>query len=349
MQERSMQNSSKTLIGVLAGLFTILFVGSTAVAFALYNMEQSIFDADLYIRALDEENVYQRLPELTAQALSMAAQRPERSGMLSLFRNLSDQEWQTLVTELFPPDVLRNMAADTITQIMAYLNGQSNQVILSLANLKTYLQSPEGVNAVYGMLKAQPDCTVEQLTAMALNQQALTLCNPPETFMFVNLHPIVETEIKNAIASIPEQVILVSTNGSRAQTRRGLNTLRLFMSLSPLVPLLCLLVITALVVRSLHSWLTWWGYPFLAAGLVSMFLSMMSGPMASLMFRFFIVPALPEALPPDIVSVFQDLTATIIRDAVQPILLVAGIMALIGLIMIALTFLLRKRLQHAQN
>jgi hypothetical protein len=344
-----MQISSKTLISVLAILFAVLFVGSMAVAFALYNMEQSVFNADLYIRALDEENVYQRLPELTAQALSMASQRPERNGMLSLFRNLSDQEWQTLVTELFSPEVLRNMAADTITQIMAYLNGQSNQVVLSLTNLKAYLQSPEGINAVYGMLKAQPDCTAEQLTAMALNQQALTLCNPPETFMFVDLRPIIETGIKNTIALIPEQVILVSPNGNRAQTLRDLQALRLFMRLSPLVPLLCLLAVTALIVRSLHSWLTWWGYPLLAAGLVSMSLSLMSGLMTSLLFRFFIVPALPEALPPDIVSVFQDLTATIVRDAVRPILLVAGIMALIGLIMVALTFLLRKRLQPDQN
>jgi hypothetical protein len=344
-----MQISSKTLISVLAGLFAVLFVGSTVVAFALYNMERSAFDADLYIRALDEEEVYQRLPQLTAQALSMAAQRPERNGMLSLFRNLSDQEWQSLVTELFPPDVLRNMAADTITQIMAYLNGQTNQVILPLANLKTYLQSPQGVNAVYGMLKAQPDCTAEQLTAMALNQQALALCNPPDTFMFVNLRPIVETGIKNTIALIPEQVILVSTNGSRAQTLRDLQALRLFMRLSPIVPLLCLLAITALIVRSLHSWLTWWGYPLLAAGLISMFLGAMSGPMTSVMFRLFIVPALPEALPPDMVSIFQDLAATIIRDAVRPILLVAGIMALVGLIMVALTFLLQKRLQQAQN
>lgn len=341
-----MQISSKTLISVLAGLFAMMFVGSTAMAFALYTMEQSVFNADLYIRALDDENVYRRLPELTAQALSMAAQRPERTGMLSLFRNLPDQEWQTLVTELFPPDVLRNMAADTITQIMGYLNGQSNQVILPLANLKTYLQSPEGVNAIYGMLKAQPDCTAEQLTAMALNQQALTLCNPPDTFMFVDLRPIIETGIKNTIALIPEQVILVSTNGNRAQTLRDLRALRLFMRLSPLVPLFCLLAVTALIVRSLHSWLTWWGYPLLAAGLVSMSLSALSGPMTSLMFWFFIVPALPEALPPDIISVFQDLTATIIRDAVRPILLVAGIMALISLIMVALTFLLRKRLQR---
>jgi hypothetical protein len=346
---RIMQISSKTLIGVLTVLFVVLFVVSTVLAFALYNVEQNAFDADLYIRALNEENVYQRLPELTAQALSIAAQRPERNGMLSLFRNLSDQEWQTLVTELFPPDVLRNMAADTITQIMAYLNGQSNQVVLSLANLKTYLQSPEGINAVYGMLKVQPDCTVEQLTAMALNQQALTLCNPPETFMFVNLRPIIETEIKGVMALIPERVIIVSTNGSRVQTLQDLKDFRLFMRLSPLVPMLCLLAITALVVRSLNSWLTWWGYPLLIDGLVSMSLSVLSGPMTSVMFRLFIVPALPEALPPDMVSVFQDLTATIVRDAVQSVLLVAGIMVLIGLIMVALTFLLRKRLQQTQS
>ncbi len=344
-----MQTSSKTLTGVLAGLFAILFVGSTALAFALYHVEQSAFNADLYIRALDEENVYQRLPELTAQSLSMAAQRPERNGMLSLFRNLSDQEWQTLVTELFPPDVLRNMAVDMVTQIMAYLNGESNQVVLSLTNLKAYLQSPEGINAVYGMLKAEPDCTVEQLTAMALNQQALTLCNPPESFMFVDLRPIVKTEIKNAMTLIPEQMIIVSTDGNRVQTLRNLKTLRLFMRLSPLVPVLCLLVVTALAVRSLNDWLTWWGYPLLIAGLVSMSLSALSGPMASVTFRLFIAPALPAALPPDIVSVFRDLTATIVRDAVQPILLVAGIMALIGLIMVALNFLLRKRLQRTQS
>ncbi len=344
-----MQTSSKTLTGVLAGLFAILFVGSTALAFALYHVEQSAFNADLYIRALDEENVYQRLPELTAQSLSMAAQRPERNGMLSLFRNLSDQEWQTLVTELFPPDVLRNMAVDMVTQIMAYLNGESNQVVLSLTNLKAYLQSPEGINAVYGMLKAEPDCTVEQLTAMALNQQALTLCNPPESFMFVDLRPIVKTEIKNAMTLIPEQMIIVSTDGNRVQTLRNLKTLRLFMRLSPLVPVLCLLVVTALAVRSLNDWLTWWGYPLLIAGLVSMSLSALSGPMASVTFRLFIAPALPAALPPDIVSVFRDLTATIVRDAVQPILLVAGIMALIGLIMVGINFLLRKRLQRTQS
>jgi len=62
-----MENTSKVLAGLLAGFFAILFVIATVLAFALYNIERSAFDADFYKQALTEEKVYQRLPELTAQ------------------------------------------------------------------------------------------------------------------------------------------------------------------------------------------------------------------------------------------------------------------------------------------
>jgi hypothetical protein len=109
--------------------------------------------------------------------------------------------------------------------------------------------------------------------------------------------------------------------------------------------MLFLLAITALAVRSLNDWLTWWGYPLLAAGLISLSLSAMSGLLAAGTFQLFIAPVLPGALPPEIVGVFRDLTAAIVRTALRPGLLVAGIMALIGLVMVTLTFLLRKKLR----
>lgn len=330
---------------ILAAIFAILFVGTTALAFALYSVEQNAFDAELYIRAMDEENIYQRLPELTAQSLSVAVQRSEDNTMLSLLRNLSEEQWRGVVSELFPPEVLRSLAEEAVTQIMAYLNGERDNVVLPLTSLKVHLQSPEGVAAIYGILKAQPDCTLEQLTAMALNQQALTLCNPPETFLVFDLRPIIENEIKAATSLIPEQVAVVTADSNRIQKLRDLMALRLFMRLSPLVPMLCLLLVTILAVRSWHDWLTWWGYPFLAAGLMSMSLSVLSGPMASLTFRVFIASALPAVIPRDIVNVFRDLTATIVRNAVWPTLFVAGVMALIGLIMIVLAFLFRQRLR----
>jgi hypothetical protein len=341
-----MENSLKVFVRILAGFFAILFVLTTVLAFALYFIEQSAFDADLYKQALTEEKVYQRLPELTAHGLAIAAQGSNNS-MLSVFRNLSEEEWRVFVLDLLPPEQLRILAEDAVTQVMAYLNGESDVAVLSFANIKSYLQSPEGVNAIYGMLKAQPDCTLEQLTAMALGQQALTLCNPPDTFMFVDLRPIVEAEIRAAVSLIPEQVTLVSANSAKPRDLRALKNLRLGMRWSPLLPVLCLLAITVLAVRSVRGWLNWWGYPLLSAGFISLFLSALSRPLAAGVFQIFIVPFLPEALPPDIADVFRDLTATIVHNALQPTLLLAGVMALIGLIMIAVAFLLRGRPQKS--
>jgi hypothetical protein len=79
--------------------------------------------------------------------------------------------------------------------------------------------------------------------------------------------------------------------------------------------------------------------------LFSMFLSALSGLIAAGTFQLFIAPVLPNAFPQDIVNVFRELTATIVRNAVQPTLLIAGGLTLIGLIMIAMTFLLRSRFQ----
>jgi len=332
---------------IVAGIFAVLFIATTALALTLFSVERSAFDAELYIEAFDEATVYQRLPELTAQSLAMAAQKPDRNDLLSIFRNLSDDEWHVFVTGLFPSDVLRDLARDAITQIIAYINGESEVAVLSLVNLKVHLQSPEAVGAVYGMLKAQPDCTVEQLTAMALNQQALTLCNPPESFLFVDLRPIIETQIRAAMSLVPEQVTIIAADSSRLQNLRDFRALRLFMQVSPLLPLLFLLAITAFAVRSVYSWLTWWGYPMLFAGMFSMLVSFLSGPISAVTFQLFIAPVLPNAFPKDILSVFRDLTATIVRHAVQPTLLIAAGLAFFGLVMILLAFLLRSRLQKS--
>jgi hypothetical protein len=333
---------------ILAGIFAMLFIATTVLAFALTSVEQSAFDTELYIRALEQENVYQRLPELTAHALAIAAQRPSSNILLSLFKNLSEEQWQAFVVELFPPEVLRNLAEEAVTQSIAYLNGERENAVLSLSDLKAHLQSPEGINAIYGLLKAQPDCTLEQLSAMALNQQALTLCNPPDTFLFIDLRPIITTELQGAISLLPEQVTIISADESRVQTLRDLQVVRLFMRLSPLMPVMCLLLVSILAVRSLRGWLAWWGYPLLLAGLASMSLSALSGLLAAGTFQLLIAPALPNAIPPEIVGVFRNLIATIVRNALRPTLLIAGIMALAGLILVVLSFLVRARPQKAR-
>ena len=339
-----MENFLKALTNLLAGIFAILFVATTALAFTLYNVEQSAFDAELYIQALEEENVYQRLPDLTAQALAVAVQEADSGDLLTLLGDLSENDWQTFMAELLPSDELKILAEDAITQVMAYVNGENDKVVLSFVNWKAHLQSPDGINAIYEILKAQPDCTTEQLTAMALGQQDITLCNPPDTFLFLDLRPIIEAEIKAAVALIPGQVTIISADADWEQELQDLKNWRTFMRLSPILPMLCLLTITAVAVRSFGDWLNWWGYPFLFAGLISMFLNALSRPLATWTFHTFIAPVLPDYLSPEIVDVFRDLLASIVHNAVQPTVKAAGVIALIGLIMIAIAFLFRKKL-----
>jgi hypothetical protein len=335
----------ETFLKTVAVFFAILFIGSTLLALAFFNVERSAFDAEFYIRALDEENVYQRLPELTAESLALAAQRSQGSSVLSIFRNLSDEEWRIFVTNLFPPDVLRVVAEDVVVQLMDYLNGERDSVVLTLSDIKAYLGSQAGIDAIYGMLETQPDCTVEQLTAMATGQAEIVLCNPPETILFIDVRPIYDAQIGAAVSVIPEQVMLISPGLDRTQQLRDLRFVRMFVRLSPILPLMCLLMVALFAVRSFWDWLNWWGYPMLIAGTISLFISALSGFIAAGTFQLFIAPVFPDLIPPAIVSVFRDLTATIVRNALQPSLLIAGVMAFFGFIMVVLALVLRSRLR----
>lgn len=341
-----MADPLKRLLEILALIFALLFVISTPLAFTLYSLERSVFDANLYIQAMDEENVYQQLPVLTAQTLALAAQQPNPNVLLSVFRNLSVEQWQGLIVQILPPPVLRVLTVDAVTQVIAYLNGEQAEAVLSLSILKTHMQSPEGINAINLLLDAQPDCTVEQLTAMALNQQALTLCDPPDTFLLFDLRPILAAQINTLLSLIPEQVTLIPAGLARPQYLNYLRDLRVLMRLSPLFPLLCLAVIAVLVVRSLRGWLNWWGYPLLLAGILSLFLTVISAPLASLIFQLLFLPALPAFFPADMTEMFRSLTAAIVRNALEPALLFAGAIMLAGLVMVMLGFLLRGRIQR---
>ncbi len=344
-----MEKISKALIRLFAGTFAILFVITTGFAFVLYNIEQSVFDPALYIQAFEKENVYQRFPKLTAQAMYVAAQEAESVDPLALLRNLSEEEWGNFLGKLLPPENLEVLAEDAVIQLMAFLNGEIDAVEISLIDLKAHLQSPQGVDAIYGLLEYQPDCTLEQLGAMAAGTQEMVLCNPPESFLFVDLRPIYKKEIETAVElMVPEQLELIPVDPGNQQQINELKNLRTIIRLSPFLPMLCLLTITIVAVRSLGDWLNWWGYPLWFAGLFSMALTIISGLITALIFQAYVAPLFPASFPPDLLHLLESIVVTIAYDAVQPMVSVAGIMALIGMIMVIVAYLFRKRLQKSQ-
>lgn len=338
-----MKDSSKALITPLLSIFVVLFIGTTALAFVLYNVERSMFDAQLYIQSFEEEGVYQRLPDLISKVLVAASQKAEVGSPLAMIHTLSQEEWGFYVARLFPPAELKILADDMVISLIAQITGESDTVVLSLASLKTHLSSSQGIDTLYNILKAQPDCSIAQLTALMMGHQEIFLCNPPETFLFVDLTPFIKSQISGLITLLPEQVTLIVPSGEQVQKVQELETLRLSMRLSPILPILSLLMVTAIGVRSIMSWLTLWGYSLFLAGLFSMTTTLLSKPIAALVVQILIAPALPDTLPQDVIEVFRGLAATVIFNAIQPTIKVAGAIALTGMIMVALSLLTRRK------
>jgi hypothetical protein len=115
------------------------------------------------------------------------------------------------------------------------------------------------------------------------------LCRPPE-YIVSELTSAVEWFLSGVVdqvpdqanISLPETLLDTSTSGSSIdpnhdpipdiiQDVRRVNTMTIW---SPVIPLIFLFLISVLAVRSLNDFLLWWGGSLLAAGLMSLILSL---------------------------------------------------------------------------
>lgn len=65
-----MEKFSTGLLKFLAAICAILFIGATPVALLAFNAERRLFDSNLYLAAIEEQNLYAKIPSLAAEALS---------------------------------------------------------------------------------------------------------------------------------------------------------------------------------------------------------------------------------------------------------------------------------------
>jgi hypothetical protein len=101
----------------LAGICTILFVVATGIALLAFNAERRLFNAQLYLRAFENQGLYERLPSLAAEALASSGglnscennpiacgqegRSPEAQACLE--NALGKEVYQSLVRNVRPP------------------------------------------------------------------------------------------------------------------------------------------------------------------------------------------------------------------------------------------------------
>jgi hypothetical protein len=331
------------LRNILAGLCALVFIVTGVASMLLFNLDQKAFDSDTYQQVLANENFYQRLPTIIAKGLVASPQKDE---LPRTMQGLTVENWENFIRDLLPPEVLQSMGEQALDSLFAYINSESNNAGISLTPLKESMAGEAGTQAVLDLMKTQPKCTLEQvaqITVAALSENEIMLCNPPPEALPL-IAPVIKGQLQFAAAVIPDQATFARTDplSKDEDPRKGLRVLRLFMSLSPLVPLGTLLALSLLAVKSLRDWLAWWGIPITITGIFAVLVSLLGAPFFGLLILRFLIRNQTDYIPPVFLDSGSQLAAAIVEQLLKPTLLQGLALAGAGTILFVGAILLKR-------
>jgi hypothetical protein len=264
------------------------------------------------------------------------------SEMPAFFQNLTATDWQTVLKILIPADSLKSMTENTLDQLFAYLAGEIDTVSIPLVPLKERLLGTAGSNLIMQLINSQPPCTAEGLVQMVTksNDSSMLLCRPTE-FELSILLPVLQEQLNMVTTKIPDQVVInkplspgipPSESGPfGADPISTLRKVRLIMNLSPLLPLVFLLLMSLFVVRSFKGWLRWWCIPIFVSGLIALGMGIVALLAFNPAWTMFLLPRIPPYIPADIVSIVQELVRSGVQTISGWIIFQSVILFLIGL------------------
>jgi len=334
-----MENFFNAIGKALAFLCAALFALTLVIALVFFNAEQRLFNAQLYLNALESQDFYETLPALAAETLSTAPQEGESlSTMRSLLVMVPAENWEAALRALLPAEVSKPMSEQAIVSAFDYLNGKSETATLSLADFKAHMSSPASTQAFMDILRAQPPCTLEQMAEMTFNaltgNPKLIFCNPSEQALGL-MQPLIQSGLQTAAAGIPDSITLIQPDAEKLQDPlRVLRTLRGVLRFSPLIPLGLLFLITIFAVHDAKSWLRWWGIPFLLGGLLGLATAGSVGLLTDWAFTNYAVPRFPASLPDSIRELTRDLIAAVLAGVSKPIMIQSAALGAIGVILL---------------
>ncbi len=269
-------------------------------------------------------------------AESMLSSTTDTSQLPVVMRGMSQQAWEAYFRAMLPQETLKAMGDETLNSIFAYLNLQTNSVQISLIPLKASMVSDTGVQAVFTLLDTQPDCTLEQIAQMTFNlfnNNEIQFCKPPAELTTL-LTPMIQGQMQFATQAIPDQLDLISAPPEN-DPRQALQSARMIMKLSPILPLAFLLLVTIAVVNSLKSWLNWWGVPLFVTGLLAMLMGLGGAPIFGAMLQGILANGLPSVM----LGFANDLTSAMLQALLIPVLWQGLGIAVIGFGMAGVSYL----------
>ena len=335
----------------IAYLCALLFIMSGILALFAFSLEQQAFYSDAYKRAFEKQNLYERVPQMLADALqATTATGPTAHPFLQA---LTATDWHRTILLILPPQDLKAITDFALDSLFDFLNNQTDTVIITLTPLKSNLTGPAGMEVARQVLAVQPACTTDQLLQMGMGFLSgdIALCNPPPEMLDL-VTPILQTQMQTLIAAIPNEIPLLSpTQLNTAQNlRTRLELIRTLLKITPVFPVLFLFALTAFAVRSLMDWLKWWGWPFVLTGGISLVLALAGSPVLGFIVSRFLAIQGAGFLPPLLLAILQETVSSVTSEILRPVVIAGAVLGLIGLGMVVTSWLLvfRDRARLAQ-
>ncbi|MBK5106967.1 MAG: hypothetical protein JJE12_02505 [Anaerolineales bacterium] len=356
---------------VLAWIFAILFVISSIVVIFSFFPVGKILNPQFYQRALEDANIYQRLPQAFANelAVNLTTADGDSNSEIPLVV-LSDQEWETILVDLIDPGWIQSQTEQAIDQVFEILlvspDPMNTPIIFSVSEIKDSFTGAEGVQAINQIIEAQPPCSIDQLVGLVQaglgmeNTVSSILCRPPD-FILSEINPFVESFLTTTVGNIPDEIPInipfsqledqldgypeVTGRNEIPESLQRLRQVNTLISWSPLLPLFFLLLMTLFAVRSLREFMTWWGSVLFASGSISLLLSVI------------LVPALTWGietyLPMDLINLVKmpdifidigvsDLFSGLVNQLQLSIIVPAGVMSVLGFALLLGVYLLSR-------
>lgn len=373
----------------IAAILVILFVIIALVVLLLFNVERELFNPELYKAAMVEQEFYEQLPGLVAQQMQYSmtynpcqedpslcegegppgeGESPGEGegGPPDFFQNLTADDWERLLGGLIPRDWLQTQAEGIIDQLFAMLeSGEADaDIMISMLGLKAHMLGPEGTQALLGLIRAQPPCTVEQASQLAqleINMTSVSLlltCSPPPE-VIDRLLPDIQPILEEIVGGIKDEVNLMDSlsgmGGGEGEQQAppgegigGFNLetfrlIRLAIRLSPLLPLALLLAVTLFGVRSLKGFFMWWGIPLLIVGAIAFAGSSVVPLLVNWAISAYGSGLLPGGIEPGLFNIAFDLVRFVLGSLAGSIAMQAAILALVGLVFTVVSFFVKRR------
>ena len=287
--KNSLSKSLLFLAGLIAILFSIAFVLSSTIALISYNLGDQLLNSGLYKQALRNINAYDSIPSVANSLLDVYGSVANLHGstllLPSFLENLPAVNRRSFLAEVLSAADTQRIVESALDQFFAFIHGDADHISLSISDIKTNYAEAATDSALKGLISALPPCGANEVAGILAGSidGSSPSCNPPAELLDTYIS-LLRLESETFRKNIPVKFVLSlpSSAATACPSREfpcdglisNIRLIPVIIRWLPLLPVLFLLGIAILKMRSLKSMLTWWGIPVFFTGLLCLLLGL---------------------------------------------------------------------------